>query len=279
MGKLIIRLQSLVLILAFLAVPVSVMGQDITVIRTFAAPGVSTRQTILNNRITFSRVTWVLDGTITACAFTVEKSLDGVLWTSVAPLQDCTSSGEFEVVTALLGKFIRFNVSALAGGGTLRIVLDGFRGSGCGVDYRGIFSVVPISDPASGTELTVTVPATERWRAYSAYFELDTSNVVGDREVFLVVSSEGIKYFQVFADGVVKADQKGIFTAAALGFVGTAGLGPASINQPADVRTILIPIYSEAFIPGGHAVSTETNGLQAGDDYSSGAILVERCPN
>ena len=279
MQKLIIKLLALAF-LVLLGAPVSATAQVFSILRQFSSPGISIASEIANRRITFSRVTWVPDGTITSCSFKMEKSDDGVLWEDFTALRDCTTSGKEEIITPLLfARFIRVNVPTVIGGNFISIWWDGFRGTGCGLDYRGVFSVVKSPDPAPGAELTITIPVTERWRVYSTSFELQANSTTGDREVFLSAAFEGDEYFRVFADGVVKADQLGIFTGAALGFVGTAGLGPASINQPTDVRTILIPIYAEDFIPGGHTLSTDTNGLQAGDNYSPAAVLVERCPN
>ena len=277
MKKLTIKMLALAFFV-LLCAPVA-MAQVRTIVRQFSSPGISSVSEIINLRVTFSTITWLPDGPITSCSFKMEKSDDGVTWTDLTSLQDCTSSGKLEIITPLLGKFIRVNVPTVAGGGFISVFWEGFKGTGCGLDYRGIFSVEKSPDPAPGTELTITIPATERWRVYSARFELQTNSTAGDREVFLSAALGSDEYFRVFADGVVKSDQLGIFTGAALGFVGTAGLGPASINQPTDVRTVLIPIYSEDFIPGGHTLSTDTNGLEVGDDYSSAAVLVERCPN
>lgn len=276
MQRLIIKL---VLVLGLLTCPVSIAAQQFSILNQFTAAGTSTRKTIPQHLIAFSRMTWYLDGTITTCSFKMEKSLDGVTWTDLSSLEDCTSDGKVEFVTERINKFVRFNMTTLTGGGTVFLRWDGFKGHGCGIDYRGVFSVETSANPAAGAELSITVPSNEKWRVYSSSFELQASNVVEDREVFLTVADGSDEYFRVFADGVVKSGQKGIFTASALGFVGTAGLGPSSINQSTDVRTIMIPIYSDAFVPGGHTLATSTGGLQAGDDYGAAKVLVERCPN
>lgn len=275
MKKLIIKLLALFF---FLFAPVGVMAQG-EVRREFREPGIS----LLNVgafRATFSRLSWVPEGLpITACSFKMEElDDDGITWTELTPLQDCTSNGKLEFITPPLGT-IRLNVSSLIIGQRLILFWDGLKGTACGLDYRGIFSTIVGPDPVAGAELSITVPQNERWRVYSSEFELQANSVVEDREVFLTASENGNEYFRTFADGVVKANQKGIFTTASLGFVGTTGLGPSSINQPTDVRTIMIPIYSDAFIPGGDTLATDTNGLQPGDDYGPVVIKVERCPN
>ena len=274
MQKLLARLLTLALVL--LVVPMSAMTQDRIVSTRFFVPGAGIPQDVLNFRITFSRLAWVVDGTPTACSFKMEQSNNGISWTDFTAPIDCTSSGEIESIhTPFVGKFLRHNLTTFTGGIALSAFWEGFHGDRCGFDYSGVFSTIISPDPAVGTELSIAIPPIERWRVYSAGFELQADGVNADREVSLTASNSGNEYFRTLADGTVKSNQKGIFTAAALGFVATAGLG----SPPASVRTILIPIYSEAFIPGGHTLATSTNGLQAGDDYSPAVVLVERCPN
>ncbi len=274
MRRLAIRLLSLILML--MVAPMSAVAQDRIVSARFVMPGTSTMQDVHTFRVTFSRLAWVVDGTPTTCSFRMEQSNDGISWTDFTTPQDCTLSGKTVFVSApFVGKFLRHNLTTLTVGGILNIFWEGFHGDRCGFDYSGVFSTIISPDPAAGEELSIGVPLAERWRVYSASFQLQANNVNADREVSLTASNSGNEYFRTLADGEVKANQKGIFTAAALGFVSTAGLG----SPPASVRTILIPIYSEAFIPGGHTLATSTNGLQVGDDYSPVVVLVERCPN
>ncbi len=288
MQKLITRLIiSAALTLVLLGAPGKVTGQVRTLNVTALAGGIVSGNIVQTRatRITFSRVSWTLflGDPPTSCSFKIEQSdtgLTGTFTDLTAPI-DCSSEGKFEFITPALNQVLRFTLVSLEGigNGVLEILWEGFRGEGCGIDYRGVFSVVSSPDPAAGEELSIGVPDNERWRVYSASFDLQADSVMADREVFLTASKGSDEYFRTFADGVVKADQKGIFTTAPIGFVGTAGLGPSSINQPTDVRTIMIPIYSEAFIPGGHTLATATNGIQSGDNYSPAVVLTERCPN
>ena len=276
-----LTIWSLVLTLVLLSISVGVVAQDRTVSARFVETGTSTMENVLNFRITFSRLVWTVEGTPSVCSFKMEKSDDGIIWVDFTPVPlDCTLPGKVEFINApFAGKFLRHNLTTLTGSGIIRSFWEGYHGDACGRDYSGIFSVESSTNPSLGAEISLTVPSTEKWRVYSSEFRLQTDGTMADREVFLTVSKGSDEYFRTFADGVVKADQLGIFTSAALGFVGTAGLGPSSINQPTDVRTIMIPIYSDAFIPGGHTLATDTGNLQSGDDYGPATILVERCPN
>jgi len=283
MKKLAMRLSAtLALVLVLLSAPARVMSQQVTMRGTFGQPGFSSQTAAFNFRVTFSRVNWFFRvGPPTECLFKIEQSEFGIVWTDFTSPIDCSLEGKVEFITPVLNKFLRINVSAFAVPdiGNVTIFYEGFTGESCGKDYDGIFSTIVSPDPVAGAELSIVVPPNERWRVYSSSFHLQADGTNEDRNVFLTVSDNGNEYFRTFADGVVKADQEGIFTAAPLGFVGTTGLGPPSIHQPVDVRTIMIPVYSAAFVPSGHTLATDTNGMQPGDDYSSAVVLVERCPS
>ena len=270
------------LVLMLSGVSANLAAQETILLGRISQPTVGGMKDAHDSRVTFSRVTWYFrPSPPTDCSFKLERSPLGVTWTDLTPLIDCSSEGNAEFIIPVVDEFIRVNVPVFvkADAGFVSFFWEGLTGQRCGKDYDGIFSTIVSPDPATGTELSVTVPSNERWRVYSSSFRLQADGTNEDRNVFLTVSDNGDEYFRTFADGVVKADQEGIFTAAPLGFVGTTGLGPSAIHQPIDVRTIMIPIYSEAFVPGGHTIATDTNGLQSGDDYSSAVVLVERCPN
>ena len=275
-------LTLLMLVSALLVAPTPIVAQTATALGRFQQPGFSRAESAHDSRETFSRVAWYFrKEPPTECLFRVEQSSFGTVWEELTPLQDCTSEGKNEFITPVTDKFIRINVTVYTSAipTITTIFWEGYTGERCGKDYDGIFSTIVSSDPAAGAELSVTVPSNERWRVYSSSFRLQADGTNEDRNVFLTVSDNGNEYFRTFADGVVKADQEGIFTAAPLGFVGTTGLGPSAIHQPIDVRTIMIPVYSGAFVPGGHTLATDTDGMQPGDDYSPAVVLVERCPN
>ncbi len=283
MRKLIMRVISLpAILLALLYAPVGITAQQVTMRGDFQQPGVGRTESARNSRVTFSRINWYFFVNPPAeCLFKIEQSDFGVTWTDLTSLIDCSSEGKLESITPIINGFLRINATAYTNTeiGFVSIFWEGYTGERCGKDYDGIFSTIVSPDPVAGAELSIVVPALERWRVYSSSFHLQTDSTNEDRNVFLTVSDNGDEYFRTFADGVVKADQEGIFTAAPLGFVGTTGLGPSSIHQPIDVRTIMIPVYSAAFVPSGHTLATDTDGMQPGDDYGPAVVLVERCPS
>ena len=245
----------------------------------FTAPGIGITIGLGARYPVFHEFIWgpAAFNTLTTCTVKLEKSQDGVTWTDLIPAQDCTTVGKLREITGNV-RFVRNNVTALSGG-TLSVWYRGFDGRGCGSQYPGIVSVIVGADPAPGVEQVITVPSTERWNVLSARFELVTNSTAGDRSVFFSIDTGGDEYFRTFADGLVQANQRGIFTASPLGFVGTIGLGPSSIHQPVDVRTILIPVQQGIYVPGGHNFRTTTDRLEPGDDFSAATLLVERCPN
>ena len=163
------KLKIGLLLLVLLVVPMNTIAQDRTVSGRFVVPGTSTMENVQNFRITFSRLVWIIEGTPTVCSFKMEKSADGLLWTDLTALIDCTSSGKIQFISPpFVGKFIRHNLVAFTGGGILNMFWEGFHGDRCGFDYSGVFSVVARPDPAGGAELSISVPLYERWRVYSS---------------------------------------------------------------------------------------------------------------
>ena len=245
----------------------------------FREPGVSSLINMNPQYPLFHQLTWGPTSLVApaVCTIKLEQHLNGV-WGDLIPPQDCTVAGVFREISSR-PRLLRMSVTALSVDGRVGANYKGFDGAGCGKQYNGIISVITGSDPAPGTELAATVSPTERWRVLSAHFELITDSTASDRNVFFSLDFNGNEYFRTLADGQVQANQRGIYTASALGFVGTAGLGPSSVRQNTSIRTILIPIQQDTFIPGGHNVRTVTEGLQSGDDYSAATLLVERCSN
>lgn len=271
--KLIARL--LVLTLVLLGASVETLGQQINKINQFVTPGTSTASNILSHQVTFSRLTWHLDGTISTCSFKMEKSDDNITWTDLTASQDCTVIGKLEFITPFLGKFIRYNVTTLTGGGTLHLVWAGLKGPGCGHDYSGIFAVETAVNPTAGTELSVTVPDDQRWRFLSLSFQLITDATPGDRVPFFnLTDGMGGVYLRTFADRAIGASQIGFVTAASFGTAGGISPGPPTLST-----TAIISLPVDLVLLPGHVVTTSTQGLQPGDDYTNPQFLVERCPN
>lgn len=264
--------------LVLLCAPVGAAAQVKTHFETFSEAREGNRPNLSDSRIAFSRVTWYFRGPVTSCSFKIEQAEIGGAWTDLVPIRDCSSEGKLAFITRPLHIIMRFVVTEFTGTGEVAFYWEGFTGEKCGLEYPGIFSTETIPNPATGEELSTVIPLTEKWRIHSAAFELQASGAFGDREVFLTVSTDGNVYFRVLADGVVEPSQRGRFTTSNLGFV-SAGLGPASVNQPAEERTIMVPIYSGAFIPGGDVLSTETINIDPDDSYGSVVIKPERCPS
>lgn len=267
------------LLLVGLMLPVGIGAQEPLIQKSegFTAPGTGVSRSLASAFPSFHRFSWgPTTSPLTACTVEMEKSIDGVTWESLVPAQDCTIPSSAKVIANT--RFVRSQVTALAGG-TLAVLYRGFDGDGCGMQYNGIRAPFVGSDPAPGTEIVITVPEDERWKIGSVRFNLITDSSQGDRSVFFSIDDGSVEYVRTFADGRVEPNQTATFTALALGFVGTTGVGPASIQLPADERTILVPIHANSFLPGGYRILTDTDGLQLGDDYSAPALLLERCPN
>lgn len=80
-----------------------------------------------NSSTQFHQLTWRISGTVSTCTVALDSSVDGVSWSAGGVIggQTCTSNGTSVVVNSVVN-FVRINVTALSGGGTVTIVYTGF---------------------------------------------------------------------------------------------------------------------------------------------------------
>lgn len=253
----------------------SAYGQKVTSRNdSFMAPGVSSAVNLFRALPTFHKLAWGTEGLITSCSVSLERSADGITWITLIAPQDCSVNSTAATPSIAPNK-VRVNVLSLSGGGTLNTTYSGYDGIGCGVSYSGAITTLPGPEISLGSELDLTVPAGERWRFLSMNLLLDTDATPGDRVVFLTLrDGEGAVYLRTFADRPVQANQIGIITAASFGTAGGISPGP-----PTSSTTAIIALPVDLLLLSGHRVTTTTQGLQPGDDYTAPRFLVERCPN
>ncbi len=269
------KLRPLLLSLVLLVGSLTAHGQVVASRNdSFMTPGVSSILNLFRARPPYHRLSWGTQGVVTACSVSLEKSDDGITWTTLIAPQDCLVSSEIST-PSIPSNFVRINVLSLAGGGTLNTTYSGYDGIFCGMTYSGALSSLSGAEIPPGSELSLTVPAGERWRFLSMNLQLITDSTPGDRVTFLTLEdSEGTVYLRSFADRPIEADQTGFVTAASFGTA--AGISP---GPPMDSTTAIISLPTELFLLSGDRITTSTEGLQPGDDYSPSRFLVERCPN
>ena len=91
---------------------------------TVAATGASIPEQTL---ILYHSLSWTTTGTVSSCTVAVDSSPDGVTWTAggIIAGQTCTTNG-VSSITAGQANFLRVNVTALGGGGSVTLVYEGW---------------------------------------------------------------------------------------------------------------------------------------------------------
>lgn len=77
--------------------------------------------------IGFHKLSWTTSGTVATCTVALDTSSDGVSWNAGAAIvgQTCTSPGVSTVATAAVN-YVRINVTAISGGGSVVATWSGF---------------------------------------------------------------------------------------------------------------------------------------------------------
>ena len=147
---------------------------------------------------------------------------------------------------------------------TIEIQQNGNRGF---VRGTGVMKDISISDPAAGTEISVTVPAGKVWRIQSVRFKLATSAAVANRRVNLQFSFDG-----VLAD----VDRESSFTQTA-GETSTYSWSQTEVAGASTTAGFLMdPIPIDYILPAGGTIQTVTAAsLDVGDQYSAVHFIVE----
>jgi hypothetical protein len=132
------------------------------------------------------------------------------------------------------------------------------------ISQPGAIRVVTGTDPAAGAECSDAVPTGARWRilSYTATFVADAT-VINRFPIITIDDGANIQYRGESAEAVT-ASQTRIFHAAP----GTHRLALVNSHE-----TWLFPIGLRML--AGHRVRTQTNNLQAGDNWGAPQILVE----
>lgn len=128
---------------------------------------------------------------------------------------------------------------------------------------------VLVATPAAGAEWVITGPGQGLWRVVSVAFTLTTDATVANRGVVLVVDDGTTVIARTGAGAVQAASLTQNYGAAVGTHTGAAG---TALNVP------LHNPYGVLLQPGWR-LRTETVNLQAGDQYSAIAALVEEFPN
>lgn len=121
----------------------------------------------------------------------------------------------------------------------------------------GSMSTTTGSDPAAGAELSVTVPAGERWELVSVQASLVTSAVAANRRVVLTVDNGTTVYARIPVGATQAASLTYVY-----GFIAGLGYANGSVLD-LNVTTGVPPMILEA----GYRIRTATVNIDAGDNW------------
>lgn len=130
------------------------------------------------------------------------------------------------------------------------------------------YKVVPVAQPAVGTEFTLTAPGGEYWRVVSLRFTLVTSAAVANRTPRLRVS-DGTDVYASHGPVAVQAAGVTLAYSAHEGSAVRAAIGgEAGLSWPTRGH-LLQP---------GHRIVSSTDLIDVGDQYSAIVALVQSFP-
>jgi len=121
---------------------------------------------------------------------------------------------------------------------------------------------ITTADPAAGVDLDETVPAGRTWRIYFLKINFTTVAGGGQREVFLELTDGTNIIFKNDEWGTVGASATIEFYASDV----------VDIDSSGQIRQQQLP---QVQLPAGYHIKTETDNLQAGDDFQASFFHVE----
>lgn len=137
------------------------------------------------------------------------------------------------------------------------------------LDGRGWIFTFTIANPAAGADFSVTVPAGEQWILRSMAAVLATSAAAATRTpVLLIMDGSG---------NVSMAAGQGDAMAASTTW--TWSFYPGATDLGVSTSPAHAPIPPDLRLPPGYVIKSSTAGLQAGDQWSAIALMIERFVN
>lgn len=122
--------------------------------------------------------------------------------------------------------------------------------------------------PAAGAEWSLTVPDGEIWRIVSVSNFLQASAVAANREVQLTVDQGGAVNTALIPSGVTHLLLEGRVYSFMRG-AGYRGAGAQSLH-------VVTSIGDGLYVTGGGRVRSQTQNIQAGDQWSVARLWIER---
>jgi len=133
----------------------------------------------------------------------------------------------------------------------------------------GVLKSIAVTQPAAGANWIKTVPAGKVWRIQSIQFSFAASAAVANRQVHLLTEdSSGNEVFaEKFATAVTAGDT------AYMNFGAGLSNGGLVSNAAADQNALGYPVNMN--LPENFILTTQTDGMDAADQYSNVFVFVE----
>jgi hypothetical protein len=120
------------------------------------------------------------------------------------------------------------------------------------------------TDPGAGVEISETVPMNARWRIISIRATLLTAAVTINRSVLWVLDDGTFSFYTMYPGSTQPASSRYDYFLTPAAFRGFAGFNDFFV--PAPIGTVL---------RAGHRIRTQTESLQAGDNWEAPQLQVE----
>jgi len=105
---------------------------------------------LINSPSIYHQLVWRRTGTLSSCTVALDSSADGVTWSAggVITGQTCTTNGQSSVINSVVN-YVRINVTAISGGGTINVTYQGFASSGSGSGITALTGDCTATGPGS----------------------------------------------------------------------------------------------------------------------------------
>lgn len=125
------------------------------------------------------------------------------------------------------------------------------------------YKVVPVANPGTGNELTITVPAGKMWEVFCLNIGFTTSGVIADRLIKIVVK-DGANEILITRPEITQNASLNIT------YIFT-NVGTSSGVMSGSMRTVLPTLI----VKTGAIIKTNTPGIDIGDLYSNSFFYVK----
>lgn len=159
-----------------------------------------------------------------------------------------------EFVQLLISDYVTANCVLGWPGGPLRSSVEG---PGVLRSFGGV-------NPAAGSEISVPVPTNARWLFHAGVVQFVTSVVVANRRTHLIIDDGATVLFRSIAGDVQAASLTHNYNIGNHGFTAAVADGEQRI-----------PIPDNLLLFQGWRIRTETDNIDAGDDYGRPAFFIE----